>query len=311
MPVPIITPPAAALRGLGETQTFAAESSTDVTWTCSAGSITPGGLYTPPNRTGTHTVTAMNFFGEASVPVTVTGVLPADPGEGSSGKTEKKVFASQSISRRRQFRTKSGALRRYGLAFPGREEAELAEMELFFGHHQPEALPFYWTNKTLLQERLFVFTSEAIDWQPQSFNSFDYKLEVRERTATQPTPPASTALITLLLYPDYAYDARTLAPVRASEALGGRRVSAPDGAQERSYVLRYADRDPAEFLALEEIWNRHYPGRCVNYTDPTRDIAGVFRFDSDISHKDLMGSGIDFSVAITSFVGAVPLGASL
>ena len=76
MSAPVVTPASPfAIEGK-QTQAFTADQA--VTWSTSAGAITSGGLYTPPNVTGNYTVTATNGGGESTVvTVSVEGVFPA------------------------------------------------------------------------------------------------------------------------------------------------------------------------------------------------------------------------------------------
>jgi hypothetical protein len=320
MPIVIGTPPVITpdsplvVRGL-HSQAF--ESDINVSWAASGGQIYSFGpkslTWIAPNRAGTYQITATpQDDGPATVTtVTVEAEWIYDPSEGSDGATRKKVFASEAISRARQLRAKSGARRFYNLTFTEREEIELTEAEAFFNWHNLQALPFYWTNKTLGQERRFIFETATIDWTAQSFNAFDYQLGLRELDAVRHWPEG-TELATFPYVPDYAYEAKSGLPASRSDAPAGQRVSRADGGGGRSYILKFDSRSASEFLSAEDFWNLHYPGRCFYFTDPLRpSISGVYEFDGDITHRDLRGPNLDYTLLIREHVGSSPLGAIL
>jgi phage-related protein len=152
-----VTPASAALSGT-QTQQFTADQA--VTWSASAGTITSGGLYTPPNVTGSYTVTARNASAQTTtVAVVVTGVFPAAPSWTYSAEQDKKVLVFRPESGPRQTRAKRAKSRRFDLTANHRSRAEYLKVESFWDAHYPNK-NFYFTHPDLKTTLLVFFDAK-------------------------------------------------------------------------------------------------------------------------------------------------------
>jgi hypothetical protein len=141
MTAPVISPASPNITGTDTVQ-FTADQ--PVLWSCSAGTITPEGLFTPPNVTGGYRVTATNEGAESSfTDVLVLGIFPAGPSYGYSARRKKNVLSIETPNGALHTRTKSGTGLTVDLEARNRPTSEYLAVERFFTAHYP-AKSFLW-----------------------------------------------------------------------------------------------------------------------------------------------------------------------
>lgn len=165
------------MRGLQTSQQFYANQT--VVWTATAGSITTGGLYTPPNVTGAYSITARNFANETTVvPVAVTGDFPRYYSYRIPRRFTKKVLIWEPERGADQTREKSGKRAFYDLKGTENSRAQYEEVEVFWNAHFP-AKKFYLYDVVLERDRFFKFDSE-LKVEDESFDRISWSVAIKE-----------------------------------------------------------------------------------------------------------------------------------
>lgn len=306
MPAPTINPISAALRGKA-TQQFTASNvvAFNVAWSCSAGTISPTGLYTAPNVNGTYTVTATRVSGDVFGPAGQTGTVPVSviagldyaPGMESAGATKRHVEVSEGVRTKRWTVGRGPALRFYDLKFPGRPTAEADEQFAVWEANYPH-LPVYFTDPFLQQERKFLFDSK-IKRTRVSRGVWDYEFSLRELKVY--APGSGSAVSTIFPYvPDYGFDMEEGKEVFSSDAWDmSRAARALDGTQKGRVEVGFYGRAAAEFLADEARWIYCYPGRAVTFQYAAQTgLTGDFLIDSDLSWQYSQHNMIDYKFIV-------------
>ncbi len=279
------------MRG-GAVQQFSASQVApgNVAWSCTAGTITAGGIFTAPNANGQYNVIATRIandsFGSggasSQVTVTVTAGVDYAPNISSRGVTKKNVSASEGVRRRRWTVGRSPALRFYELEFLSRPTAEWSAVMTVAEANYPEK-ETYWTDPFLLQERKFLFDG-PVKWSRVSRGVYDYKVSFREVKVY--APGEVIAVSTVFPYVvDYGFEVEEGKEVFTSDADDWSRVArAEEGTFKRRLELSFYGRSAAEFIAAEAFWTYLYPGRAMTFQHAAAcGLPNAYLIDSDLS----------------------------
>lgn len=181
-----ISATAVSMRGSGETKEFWANQPT--TWRTDvpgrvAATDSYNAVYTPPNRTSSCLLKAVNASNQAlTATVSVTGKVPYDPSLESEGSARKRFFGSQGDSGKSQYRRKSGKKRFFKLVWRDRTvDPELEEViEFWRWHHGRPDRPVYYTDPYTQEEALYE-TDSNLSWDPPSHNQTTYRGALKEK----------------------------------------------------------------------------------------------------------------------------------
>jgi len=295
---PIITPSSATLRGLN---TLLLTADRPCNWSApTGGTCTPGsgGLsctYTPINQTKNFSVLAAPFdaSGVSSVTVSVEAEISLHPQLSSSGSTRKHVDVSEGVRGRRWTISRSPALRFYDLEFTDRPDADFQQMSAAWDNNYP-ALPFFWTDPFLNQERKFLFDSK-MNWTRAGRGYYDFKVSLREQKVYQPGAiiPASSVFPFMI---DYGFEVEVGKEIESSDAEDWSRAArALPGTRRRRIEMTCFGRSAAEFLQAEAFWIYNYPGRVWTLQHAgVLGLAGSFQMDSFLSWQYKQHNMVDY-----------------
>ncbi len=139
------------------------------TWSCIAGSITAGGLYTAPISVGADRVTVTSGALSKTIIFEIVEVFPVDPTYGYSVETAKTVVINRTEDDEPYGRVKAPQnqpRRRYELKFENANLTELALVEDFWNRHFPQRKFIY--DDKLRGEKVCCFFDSQLKYEPTS-----------------------------------------------------------------------------------------------------------------------------------------------
>ncbi len=152
-----------------------------VTWTASDGTITAGGVYSPPNRSGSYIVTAINGANEVSnTTLTVNATFPFEPNWQYKRKKKEPVLLSVAEDERTVVvRYKGLPVKSWVLGFKGRTQTEENSFDSFRDYHRLDK-QFYYEDKEKALLLLVRFDMMEYEVEQGSYDSADFSCVLTE-----------------------------------------------------------------------------------------------------------------------------------
>lgn len=151
------------------------------TWSAVAGSITSGGLYTPPAFVGADVITVTSGPKSQSVLVEIVEVFPFDPDFGYTVEEAKTVVVNRTEDDEPYGRVKSPAnqpRRKYELKFQGVGTDDLAIAEDFWNRHFPDRVFIY--DDKFRGEKVACYFDSNLKYEPGAGCDVDYSFRLIE-----------------------------------------------------------------------------------------------------------------------------------
>lgn len=223
----------------------------------------------------------------ANFPATISPSSPVEV------ETRKNVSLTQSETSVRQFVIHSYAFRFFKLKFNKREIEELNEMLALWELVQPGELT--WTNTDCDVNSDVFETDSDLTWRGIDNNVYDYQLSLKAKNPISHPIPSSNVLT---FDPSYGFDASTGKIINISESEAMRRKAADTSDEKRHYGLVFTEWSLSQTLLAEGLWDYHYPGRAIEFTDPQLGDTSDYTIDSNFKWLIHDWDWIDFSFAI-------------